>query len=222
MILPKAFCLAFAVLSATAAYAQKPIPAEGKEKPFTREDYERYFVPGRFASKSVFYQSEGTMDVISNVVKHPGGRYALTQTIDTLDTSANYDLKSGFPYYKVRSRVGEEMLWDDRLQAYVFEYSNKDFDEDASLAWESRDNKAAISKGDSGPAPLHKFYNDADRRAGNDVKAIAAQYRKDVVGMWVWRCFYKKRGAFDVECRAVHQPTGRSEDYSYRKLDLVS
>lgn len=219
MNLPKTICVMLAFWSATPAFAAPPA---AKEKAFTREDYEKYFAPGRFASKSVFYQSEGTMDVVSNIVTHPAGRYLLTQTIDTIDTSVNYDRRSAFPFYKVKTHVGEAMMWDDKLGAYIFEYSNKEFDGDASLAWESRDDKTVISKGDKGPFPLHTFYNDSDRRAGADVKAIAAQYRKDVVGMWVWRCFYKKRGAFDVECRATHQPTGRTEDYSYRKLDLVS
>lgn len=216
----------FALALAAPAAADPPLrPAQTapiKERAFTRADYESYFAAGRFASRSVYYQSEGVMEVIANKISTVAGRYVLAQTIDALDVSPNYDVGSAYPFYKVRTRDTEQMFWDDKLNAYVFEYSNAEFDGDNSLAWESKDTKPEISKGDKGGFPLHKFYHDADRRAGHNVAAIDAQYRKDVTGMWTWRCFYLQRAQFDVECRAVHQPSGRSEDYSYRKLDLVS
>lgn len=211
--------LALICLAAGAAGAQSP-RADGRV--FEREDYLSYFTPGRFASKSVYYSSHGVMEVISNRTRSLFGRSFLTQSMETLDVSPNYDANSGYPFYKIRSMSDEDLAWDEGRKVWVFEYSNADFDRDQSRVWESDDNAAEITAGDKASGDLHRFYNAADARAGRNPEQTEQAFRESVVGLWSWRCVYLRRETFDVECRATHLATWRDEDYSYRRIDLFS
>jgi hypothetical protein len=204
-----------AVLAAPAALAQ--------ERAFTEADYLKFFAPGHFASKSVYYASTGEMEVLANKPSNLFGRHFLAQTTATLDVAANYDSQSEFEFYKVKAENTEQLVWDDARQVYLFVYSLAEFEKEGSTVWESRNMDPEISPRDKGPYPLHRFYNDADRRAGRDVAAIELRYRTDVVGAWTWRCVWlAPKQEFQVRCDATHQPTGRVEDYLYRRSDLVS
>lgn len=204
------------ILTAPAAIAQEP------ERVFTREDYVRYFSPGAFASKSRYYTSEGRTEVYSNKTSSFAGRHFLTQEMEALDVSPNYDLGSPFPYYKVISRTVEQMLWDEARQLYVFEYSKAEFEGDTSQVWESSDTIAGVSEGDRAGGLMHKFYRDVDRRTGADAAANEAAYRKSAIGVWTWQCRWLRGEKYDVKCEAMHTPTQRIEDFSYRRLDQIS
>lgn len=204
-------CLA---VTAPAAFAQ--------ERLFTREDYTRYFSGGAFASKSQYYASEGRVEVLSNRTSMFAGRHFLVQSMESVDVAPNYDLSSVYPFYKVISRTAEQLVWEGTRQVWVYEYSSKEFDADDSQVWESNDTVAGVSEGDRKAGDMHQFYRDADRRSGWDVAGNAAAYRESAVGFWTWQCRWLRGETYDVRCQAVHQPTGRIEDYSYRRLDQIS
>jgi hypothetical protein len=206
--------LLIALLTAPAALAQG--------RPFEHEDYLTYFSPGRFASKSDYYSSTGEMSVISNRPSSILGRQFLAQGIEAIDAAPNYDLGSVFPYYKVQSRTVEHMVWDASRKLWLFDYSEAEFDSDRSVAWESHNTDPEISPGDRKVGDMHGFYKDADTRAKRDVSAIEAEYRRNVIGTWTWRCEYLRGEDYEVRCVATHMPTMRPEDYSYRRLDQIS
>jgi len=191
------------------------------DRPFTREDYESYFAPGRFATYSPYYLSNGTLEVVVNRTAVVAGQYVFEQTTRSLDVSANYDLTSRFDYYKIESVHTDQMVWSERRQAYVYDYTDKEFDADEARVWESNDNGIALSGGDLDRGELHRFYRDADKRAGRDAKVFDQDFRKEVVGVWSWSCAWVANGKFDVECKARHETSKRLETYLYRKLDLV-
>jgi len=193
--------------------------AEGRQ--FEREDYERFFAPGRFASHSTYYASDGLLEVLERRTISVAGQHMLEQSVRSLDISNNYDEGSEYPYYKIEAHSVDQMLWDDRRKAYLYEYSNADFDTNDSVVWESHDTKIDISPDDRKGGEMHAFYNAADRRLGRDVKALDDQYRADVVGMWSWSCVYISDSLFEVECVATHQPSQREEVFFYRRIDLV-
>lgn len=195
--------------------------AFAQERPFTRKDYDSYFAPGRFATWSPFYQSEGMMEVIANRAATVGGRDILEQTVRSFDVSANYDVLSEYAFYKIQSQTTDLMMWDEQRQAWVYDYTLKEFDTDTAQVWESKDNAVRISDGDADRGPLHQFYRDADKRAGRDARLFDRDFREEVVGMWRWRCAWVSENGFDVACRSLHTKSFREETYYYRKLDLV-
>ena len=191
------------------------------DRPFTRDDYESYFAPGRFATYSPYYLSNGTMEVVANKIADVAGRHVFEQTTRSFDVSANYDLTSRFDYYKIEALHTDQMVWDERRQAYIYDYTNKEFDADEAKVWESNDNGIALSDGDLNRGELHKFYRDADKRAGRDARLFDQDFRKEVVGIWTWSCAWVSHEKFDVECKAMHETSRRLETYFYRKLDLI-
>ncbi|MDZ4760689.1 MAG: hypothetical protein SGJ21_06415 [Alphaproteobacteria bacterium] len=207
-------CLLVALASEASALAQTRL--------FKREDYETFFAPGRFKSHAAYYASHGLLEIVKNRSTIFAGRYFLEQTMQALDVSANYDTLSANPYYKIESRGAEVMVWDDRLKAYLYEYSAADFDGNASIVWESTNDQIEITPDDSSSGDLHEYYRAADVRASQDVDALHSQYRRDVVGGWSMQCGYIRDDEWDVECKVLHQPTQRLELYYYRKLDLIS
>jgi hypothetical protein len=210
-----AICLC-AATGAANAFADNPGRA------FKREDYEHYFSPGRFASHSPFYDSDGEMEVLSNHRMTIAGQYVLEQTTQSFDVSLNYDVDSAFRFYKIMSINTDQMLWDDHRGVYVYDYSAREFDTDNAQVWESRDDHIDISTADRKRGALHTFYRDVDKRAGRDAREFDQEFRNDVVGYWTWACAYVSGGKFDVACKARHETTGRTETYFYRRLDLIS
>jgi hypothetical protein len=196
--------------------------AHAEPRMFDRQDYETYFAPGRFETRAPYLSSVGLFEVLSSRVRNVGGRYVLEQTSHTLDVSANYDARSLLGFYKIDTRAIQDMIWDERRQVYIYTYSDREFDTNDSMVWESRNDRIEISEGDVKRGLLHPFYNDADKRAGQDVKALEDQYRKNTVGAWTMQCAYIRDARYDVDCVVTHTPTGRVEHYFYRKLDLVS
>jgi hypothetical protein len=209
------------VLALIAALALAP-GAAAAPRVFAMEDYERYFSPGRFQSQSVYHASQGLLVIEARSARRIAGRTVLEQRFRSLDVAANYDLRSDYPFYKIESEGSDQMVWADWLDAYVFEYSDADFDANDSRVWESHDQSLAVSEGDRDAGLLHDFYREADRKGQQDVEALDAQYRRDVVGRWTMRCYYIRDRDYDVECVNTHLPTQREERYYYRKLDLVS
>jgi hypothetical protein len=191
------------------------------ERAFTLSDYETYFAPGRFATHSTYYASDGLLEILSRRAIDIAGQHMLEQTVRSLDISSNYDEGSEYPFYKIEGRSIDHMLWNDRRRAYLYEYTDADFDANDSTVWESHDTEIGISPGDLLRGAMHVFYREADQRLGRDVKALDDNYRRDVVGMWSWSCAYLSNSEFEVACRAVHQPTHREEVFYYRRLDLV-
>jgi hypothetical protein len=161
------------------------------------------------------------IEVLENRVRAIGDRYVLEQSTRALDVSPNYDVRSILGYYKIESQVVEDMVWDERRRVYAYTYSDKDFDTNASIVWESSNDRIEISRDDIKRGLLHNFYNSADKRAGQDTRALDAQYRKDVVGAWTMQCAYISGSKYDVDCTVMHVPSRRVEHYFYRKLDLV-
>ena len=196
-------------------------PAFADERSFTREDYESYFEPGRFATWSPFYQSDGAMEIVVNRNATVGGRHILEQTTRSFDVAANYDIMSEYAFYKIESDNTDLMMWDEQRQVWVYDYTPKEFDTDTARVWESNNNEIRISDGDLDRGPLHQFYRDADRRAGRDATLFDRDFRNEVVGMWSWSCTWVNENGFDVECEAAHQKSERVETYFYRKLDLI-
>ncbi|MEP7211132.1 MAG: hypothetical protein ABI740_09875 [Alphaproteobacteria bacterium] len=208
-----AFAIVLALVAIPAAWADPRI--------FERQDYESYFAPGRFETRAPFYSSVGLFEILGNSVRAVGGRYVLEQTTHALDVSANYDVRSIFGYYKIESHAVQDMIWDERRHIYAYTYSDREFDTNDSIVWESSNDRIEISKDDVKRGILHHFYNDADGRTGQNVEALDAQYRKDVVGAWMMQCAYIRDSKYDVDCTVTHIPTRRVEHYFYRKLDLV-
>ncbi len=211
--------LIFAIVLALGAGAGAGAHADPRI--FERQDYESYFAPGRFETHAPYYSSVGLFEVLENRVRPSGDKYILEQTTHALDVSANYDVRSILGYYKIDSHAVQDMVWDEARRLYVYIYADKEFDANDSVVWESSNDRIEISRGDVKRGLLHAFYNDADRRAGQNVKALDAQYRKDVVGAWTMQCAYLRDSKFDVDCTVVHVPSRRVEHYFYRKLDLV-
>jgi hypothetical protein len=195
--------------------------AFAEERVFTRQDYESYFAPGRFASFSPFYQSDGILEVVSSRASTSAGRYFLEQTTRSFDVSANYHVESQFKFYKIDSTHTDNMIWDERRGVYFYDYSGAEFDSDGSLVWESHDGKLDLSDGDLARGDLHQFYRDVDRKAGRDPKVFDEDFRREVVGFWTWACAYLHKDRYDVSCKATHQTSGREETYLFRRLDLV-
>lgn len=196
-------------------------PAFADERPFAREDYESYFAPGRFATFSPFYQSDGTMEVLVNRKATISGRHVLEQTTHSFDVSSNYDLMSEFDYYKIESRHTDLMMWDEGRELWVYDYTNEEFDNETARVWESQNNSVDITDSDVDRGSLHAFYRAADKRAGRDAALFDKEFRGDVIGLWTWKCAWISGGKFDVECKAAHEKSLRVETYFYRKLDLV-
>lgn len=189
---------------------------------FSREDYVQYFAPGRFETRATYYGSRGLMEVLKNRTGANGVAATLTQTTRSLDVSANYDVLSARPFYKIVSTSVQEMVWDEARKLYAYPYTDKDFDANDSVAWESFDDHIEISRDDINRGLLHLFYENADRRASRDAMALDAQYRHDVVGRWTMQCAYIRDNEYEVDCTMEHMPTHRIEHYFYRRLDLVS
>lgn len=195
--------------------------ASAQERRFSLKDYETYFAPGRFATWSPFYQSNGAMEVIANRKASVGGRELLEQTIRSFDVAANYDGLSEYAFYKIESQITDLMMWDAQRQAWVYDYTAKEFDTDTARVWESRDSNVGISSTDVDRGSLHQFYRDADKRAGRDAKLFDRDFRNEVIGMWRWSCSWISRDGFDVQCTSIHPASFREETYYYRKLDLI-
>ena len=197
------------------------LAAFADERQFTREDYETYFSPGRFATWSPFYRSDGWMIVVVNRKATVGGRHVLEQTTRSFDVSTNYDLMSDFDYYKIESRHTDLMMWDERRKVWIYDYTGKEFDTDNAQVWESEDNRVELSKTDLDRGSLHQFYRNADKRAGRNADEFDKEFRGQVIGLWSWSCAWVSDGKFDVECKAAHEKSDRVETYFYRKLDLI-
>ncbi|HVY90455.1 MAG TPA: hypothetical protein VG942_16430, partial [Hyphomonadaceae bacterium] len=197
-------------------------PAWAENRPFKREDYETYFAKGRFASFSPFYQSTGVLEVLSSKSYQLAGASILEQATRTLDVSVNYDAKSSYGYYKIITEVADRMIWNDRLNAYVYDYTRQQYDADTSKVWESKNTRTEISADDRSAGDLHRFYHDVDRRAGLDANQTDRIFRNEVVGTWVWRCDYVHTAQYDVRCTASRQGNARVETFFYHRLDLVS
>ncbi|MBI1361408.1 MAG: hypothetical protein GC155_14110 [Alphaproteobacteria bacterium] len=189
---------------------------------FSRDDYVLYFAPGRFETRSTYYGSHGVMEVLKNRTGANGARATLAQTTRSLDVSANYDVLSARSFYKIVSTSVQDMVWDDVRKLYVYGYSDRDFDTNDSVVWESLDDRIEVSKDDIKRGLLHDFYKEADRRASRDVALLDRQYRHDVVGLWTMQCAYIRDNQYEVDCTMEHLPTHRIEHYFYRRLDLVS
>ncbi len=209
-----------ALSALTPSLAQAPQAA--RPTVFTQQDYLTYFAPGDFSTHSPYYESDGRLEVKSNKVIRVSGLEFLEQSVTSLDVSRNYDLLSDYPYYKIQADGSELLKWDSALSAFVYEYSNKDFEANSSKVWISKNDRIEISADDRPSGLLHNFYNAADQKAKADVRALDDKYRKDVVGVWSMQCSYLSESKYDVECRYTHQPTRRVERYYYRKLNLVS
>jgi len=211
-----------ALLYAWVAAVSVAVPAAfADERPLTRDDYETYFAPGRFATFSPFYQSDGTMEVLVNRKANVAGRYVLEQTTHSFDVSPNYDLMSEFDYYKIESSHTDVMMWDERRQAWVYDYTGEEFDNESARVWESENNDTGVSDRDFDRGSLHAFYRAADKRAGRDAGVFDKEFRSEVIGLWTWKCAWTGDGGFDVECKAAHEKSERVETYFYRKLDLI-
>lgn len=211
--------LAVLVLCIGVASAQ---PAAAKDpRVFSREDYAAYFSPGRLQSHSPYYDSNGQLEVVRNRLLTVGGKVFLEQTVRALDVSPNYDTMSEAPFYKIRSTGVSRMIWDEGRAAYLFDYSETDFSEDASEVFESGNSRVEIGAEDKPRGTLHEFYRQADARAGRDVEALDRVYRDDVVGSWSMQCAYVSMRGFEVACELTHLPTDRVERHLYRKLDLI-
>ena len=196
--------------------------ANADPRVFERQDYESYFAPGRFETEAPYYSSVGLLEVLANRPRSAGENYILEQTTHALDVSSNYDARSILGFYKIDSHAIQDMVWDEGRHSYRYIYSDKEFDANDSIVWESSNDRIEISRGDVKRGLLHAFYTSADRRAGLNVKALDAQYRKDVVGAWTMQCAYIRDNKYDVDCTVVHVPSRRVEHYFYRKLDQVS
>jgi hypothetical protein len=210
--------IAFCAWSAAAAASGM---AFADERPFTREDYDSYFEPGRFATWSPFYQSDGWMQVVVNRKATVSGRNILEQTTRSFDVAANYDIISDYAFYKIESQNTDLMMWDERRRAWVYDYTSKEFDTDTARVWESKDKEVELSDTDLDRGPLHQFYRDADKRAGRDASLFDRDFRNEVIGVWSWSCAWVNENGFDVECKAAHEKSDRVETYFYRKLDLI-
>ena len=195
--------------------------AHADERAFKREDYESYFAPGRFATWSPFYESHGAMEMVSRRSSQPAGKYLLEQTTKSFDVSVNYDTHSDYKFYKIESLHTDQMTWDARRGAYVYDYTDAEFREETAHVWESHDDNIDLSRGDKSRGELQQFYRDADRRAGQDPVKQENDFRKQVIGGWSWRCAWVNDMGYDVLCRAVHDGSGRTETFYYRKMDLV-
>lgn len=196
--------------------------AQAQTRQFVREDYSRYFSPGRFLTESTYHQSLGVLDITSRRNVDLMGRFLIEQTIRTLTVSRNYDVLSDFPFYKIEASGVENMLWDAGNESFLFQYRDVDFDASAAVAWESHNDRLEITDGDRNAGPLNAFYRRADRRARQDAEALDQRYRSDVVGAWAMQCFFIENLRYDVECTNTHLPTQRVERHFYKKLDLVS
>lgn len=189
---------------------------------FSRADYESYFKPGRFATYSPFYQSDGVMDVVGNKVKAAAGQYLLEQTTKSFDVSPNYDLRSAYPFYKIQTQHTELMLWDARLGLYRYDYTPAEFGFDKARVWESNDQVLAVSPTDKGRGDLHQFYRDADRRSGQNPKKMEDEFKKTIIGQWTWTCSFIPNDRFEVECRAKHILSDHVETFFYRRMDELT
>ncbi len=161
------------------------------------------------------------MQVVANSEATVAGRHFLDQTIRSFDVAANYDILSDYAYYKIESANTDAMMWDERRQVWIYDYTPREFDTDTARVWESNDNKVELSDGDIDRGPLHQFYRDADKRAGRDANLFDGDFRNEVIGIWTWRCSWVNENGFDVECKSAHEKSDRVESYFYRKLDLV-
>jgi hypothetical protein len=53
--------------------------AEGRQ--FEREDYEQFFAPGRFATHSIYYASDGQLEVLERRTISVAGQHMLEQSV---------------------------------------------------------------------------------------------------------------------------------------------
>lgn len=197
-------------------------PAVAQARAFEKEDYARYFAAGRLESYSPFYESHGVLDMLESRPIEVGGLYVVRHKARSLDVSPNYDVWSDYPFYKIRAEGEEQLVWNRPLKAMLFDYDAEEFDNDDSVAWESNNDWAEVSPEDKEAGLLHDFYRRADERAGRDPDEFKAQYRKDVTGPWLMKCFFLVRQEYEVECLHTHQPTGRVERHMYRRQGLTS
>lgn len=197
-------------------------PAMAQSRAFTKEDYARYFAAGRLESYSPYYESRGLLDVIESRPMELGGIYVVQQKARSLDVSPNYDVWSDYPYYKIMAEGEDQLVWNKQLGAMLFDYTADEFNDDDSVAWESNNDWAEISPEDKEAGLLHDFYRRADLRAGRDPDEFKANYRKEVTGPWLMKCFFLVRQEYEVECLHTHQPTGRVERHMYRRQGLTS
>ena len=214
--------LATGLLAAAFAAAADAQLARKPERVFTRADYESYFKAGRFATYSPFYQSDGVMAVVRNVVTPVAGQYRLEQTTTSFDSSPNYDVSSKYPWYKIQTQHVEQMVWDPKLGLYRYDYLPAEFGADKARVWESNDRNLVISPGDKSGGDLHQFYRDADRRAGQNPKKMEDDFKKTIIGAWTWTCSFIKHEQFEVECNAKHLATQHVETFYYRRLDELT
>lgn len=210
--------LALALIACGAA----ALPAHAQARAFEKEDYARYFAAGRLETYSPFYDSRGVLNIVRSKPLELGGLYVIHQTARSLDVSPNYDVWSDYAFYKIMAEGEEQLVWNEQIGALLFEYSEDDFDSDDSVVWESQNDWAEISDADHEAGLLHDFYSRADRRAGRDPDEFRSNYRKEVTGPWVLKCFYLVRQEYEVECLHTHQPTGRIERHMYRRNTLTS
>jgi hypothetical protein len=210
-----AACLLTAFAGVAEAQLQKP-------RTFSRADYETYFEPGRFATYSPFYQSDGVMDVVGNKVTSAAGQYLLQQSTRSFDVSPNYDLNSVFPFYKIQTQHTEYMVWDGRQGLYRYDYTTAEYGVDKARVWESNDQNVSISIGDKGGVDLHQFYRDADRRAGQNPKKMEDDFKTTIIGPWTWSCAFIRDDRFEVECKAKHLISQHIETFFYRRLDELT
>jgi hypothetical protein len=208
--------LAFLLLPAIAADAQ------ASQRRFKQADYETYFTPGRYETASQQFRSRGDMEVLSVRATTVGGVRMLQHSVRTLQVAQNYDALSEYPFYKVQSLATDAMVWDSRLAAYVFEFSDEAFQGDRSQVWESQDERLGISPNDRERGALQAFYAEADRRAGLDANAQREEHRRNRVGQWSRTCAYLVRQPWEVACAFRHVPSGVVETYSYRRADRIS
>jgi hypothetical protein len=198
------------------------VAAQAGTTRFRQADYETYFVPGRFETWAPDYNSRGELEVIKTSVTEEKGARVLVQTYRTLDVGPNYDRRSRYPYYKIQSEAADRMVWDAKLAAYRFRFTNEDFFGDRSLVWESRNSIPTITSSDVPRGNLQAFYRAADERAGEDASALREFHREDKVGSWTKACGFLKGQPYEVACAFTHEPTGRVEMYYYRREGLVS
>ncbi|MDP3736040.1 MAG: hypothetical protein Q8R02_01545 [Hyphomonadaceae bacterium] len=210
-----AVCLLTVFAGVAEAQRQKP-------RVFSRADYETYFKPGRFATYSPFYQSDGVMDVVGNKVTGAAGQYLLEQSTKSFDVSPNYDFTSAYPFYKIQTQHTELMVWDARQGLYRYDYTAAEFGVDKARVWESNDQALKISPADKGGGDLHQFYRDADRRAGQNPKTMEDDFKTTIVGQWTLTCSFIRDDRFEVECNAKHLRSEHVETFFYRRLDELT
>src|ERR1700742_4577781 len=86
---------------------------------FSAEDYLSYFSPGRFESYAPAIDGRGLYEVLSNTRVVVGGRRLMRDSVHVLTVAPNCSLQSGWPFYKIDSRLSLDMTWDEARKSFL-------------------------------------------------------------------------------------------------------